>query len=250
MAEDVSEHESGWAAPPAAPYPTGAEGRSKRRRLTPRGGHRRRTASGVGAIAGIVLVGVRFLLGDVDAPTTDFSLPERIEGDPVRAVPVTSEQVCDVLAPADLRRIYDRRFQPGIPTDMSPSAPVGEPSASGPGSVGETGICRWQTRPGEEQLTVVAISVPTIGGDANRTYELLRPSSPIQGFDSTADIGDEAFFSMDPIVTTPGYSDTMTLRAGGVVLRITVTGPTKPEGGLDLLAEVGQAAAANLPPPV
>lgn len=248
MAHDVSEHEPGWAAPPAAPYPTGDSGKTKRRRLTPRGGHRRRTASGVGAIAGIVLVGVRLLLGDVDTPSTDFTLPERIEGDPVRAVPLTSEQVCDVLAPADLRRIYDRRFQPGIATDTSPTPTAGEPSASD-ATLGEMGICRWQTKPGEESLTVVAISMPAIGGDANRTYELLRPTSPIQGFDSTSDIGDEAFFTMDPIVTTPGYSDTMTMRDGGVVLRLTVTGPTKPEGGLDLLAEVGQAAAVNLPPP-
>lgn len=247
MAQDPSEHEPGWAAPPAAPYPTG-EGTAKRRRLTPRGGHRRRTASGVGAIAGIVLVGVRFLLGDVDAPSTDFSLPERIEGEPVRAVALTSEQVCGVLAPADLRQIYDRRFQSGIPTDTSPTPTSGEPSASN-ATLGEMGVCRWQTKTGEELLTVVAISMPAIGGDANRTYELLRPTSPIQGFDSTSDIGDEAFFSIDPIVTTPGYSDTMTMRDGGVVLRLTVTGPTKPEGGLDLLAEVGQAAATNLPPP-
>ena len=37
----------------------------------------------------------------------------------------------------------------------------------------------------------------------------------------------------------------MTMRDGAVVLRFTITAPTKPEGGLDLLAEVGQAVPAS-----
>jgi hypothetical protein len=91
------------------------------------------------------------------------------------------------------------------------------------------------------------LSVPSIGGDANRTFELLRPSSPTQGFDSSSGVGDEAFFLIDSFGTTSGYSDTMTVRSGGVVLTFNVSAATEPEGGLDLLAEVAGTAVDNLP---
>lgn len=247
-----AEDQPGWAAPPSAPFPTADGGRKGRRRLTPRGGHRRRKASGVGAIAVAVIAGLRLLLPNIDDPSsgTDFSLPPREQGEPVEAVELSSAQVCDLLTPADLRRIYDRRFQQGAPLSSESASAGGEPSVTaGTPDLGQTGICQWQTKPGggDDPLTLVAFTIPAFGGDANGTYELLRPSSPTVGFDATSDIGDEAFFLMDPFVDPPpGYNDTMTLRSGGVVMTINITGPTKPEGGLDLLAEVGQAAAANL----
>ncbi|MBL8775255.1 MAG: hypothetical protein JNK12_04970 [Acidimicrobiales bacterium] len=261
-----SEDEAGWAAPPPpggypppppsgdgfapppAPFPTGDEGpaSSGRRRMTPRGGHRRRNAAGVGTLAAVAVVAVRFFLGGADDPSssTNFQLPDRAEGRPVAATPLSSEQICDLLAPADLRAVYGRGFDQGRPLDTGTSPGSGEPSEVP--AVGDVGACTWQTKAGEEALTLSVLSVPAIGGDANRTYELLRPSSPIQGSDSTSGVGDEAFFLLDSF-GAEGYSDTMTVRSGGVVLTFNITGDDKPEGGLDLLVEAVGTAIDNLP---
>lgn len=259
-----SEDEAGWAAPPPpggypppsgdgfapppAPFPTGDEGTtsSGRRRMTPRGGHRRRNAAGVGSLAAVAVVAVRFFLGGADDPSssTNFQLPERAEGRPVAATPLTGEQICDLLSPADLRAVYGRGFEQGRPLDTGTPAGSGEPSDVS--DVGAVGACTWQTKAGEEALTLSVLSVPAIGGDANRTYELLRPSSPIQGSDSTSGVGDEAFFLLDSF-GAEGYSDTMTVRSDGVVLTFNITGDAKPEGGLDLLVEAVGTAVDNLP---
>lgn len=260
-----SEHEPGWAAPPRpadagspppgpfapppAPFPTGDEGASssRRRRMTPRGGHRRRNAAGVGSLAAVAVVAVRFFLGGADDPSSssNFQLPERPQGRPVAATPLTGEQICDLLAPADLRAVYGRGFERGRPVDTGTSPGSGEPSEVP--AVGDVGACTWQTKPGEQALTLSVLSVPAIGGDANRTYELLRPSSPSQGFDATSDVGDEAFILVDTFGADDGYSDTMTVRSGGVVLTFNITGGAKPEGGLDLLVEAAGTAIDNLP---
>lgn len=214
--------------------------------MTPRGGHRRRSAAGVGSLAAIAVVAVRFFLGGADDPSSStFQLPDRVEGRPVAATPLTGQQICALLAPADLRAVYGRGFEQGRPLDAGASASSGEPSDVP--AVGDVGACTWSTKAGEEALTLSVLSVPSIGGDANRTYELLRPSTPSQGFDSTSGVGDEAFFLIDSFGAT-GYSDTMTVRSGGVVLTFNVTGPTKPEGGLDLLVEAVGTAVDNLPP--
>lgn len=153
--------------------------------------------------------------------------------------------MCELLTPAELRAIYDRRFAPGRPLDTGAVPASGEPSDIP--DVGAAGGCIWATRPGEEALTVSLLSVPPIGGDANRTYELLRPSSPTQGFDSSTDVGDEAFVRFNTSLSQEGYADSMVVRAGGVVLNVDVRGDVKPEGGLDLVVEVAQAAVADLP---
>lgn len=263
-----SEDEAGWAAPPGpegypppppssegfapppAPFPTADDSTSSsaRSRMTPRGGHRRRSAAGVGSLAAVAVVAVRFFLGGADDPSSSsgFQLPAREEGRPVAATPLTGAQICDLLAPADLRAVYGRGFEQGRPLDAGGSATSGEPSDVP--AVGDVGACTWSTKAGEEALALSVLSVPAIGGDANRTYELLRPSTPSQGFDSTSGIGDEAFFLIDSFGADTGYSDTMTVRSGGVVLTFNVTGATKPEGGLDLLVEAVGTAVDNLPP--
>lgn len=261
-----SEDEAGWAAPPApvgggpspdepgwaAPPPPGggstsAATGSAALRSGAGGGHRRRNLGFVGLAAGLAITASRLLLGNADDPssTNTFTPPPRAEGRPVTATPLTSEEVCDLLTPAELRAIYDRRFAPGRPLDTGAAPASGEPSDIP--DVGAAGGCTWSTRPGEPALTVSLLSVPPIGGDANRTYELLRPSSPIQGFDSSSDVGDEAFVRFDTSLDPDGYADSMVVRAGGVVLNVDVRGGTKPEGGLDLVVEVAEAAVADLP---
>ena len=195
-----------------------------------------------------MVFGSRFLFANADDPSSsssNFQVPARPEGRPVAATPLTGQQICDLLTPADLRAVYDRRFEPGTPLDADSGSASGEPSDFA--TVGDVGACNWHTRDGEEVLTLSVLSVPSIGGDANRTFELLRPSSPTQGFDSSSGVGDEAFFLIDSFGTTSGYSDTMTVRSGGVVLTFNVSAATEPEGGLDLLAEVAGTAVDNLP---
>lgn len=250
-----AEDEAGWAAPPRpssdqppppdgafapppAPFPTTGSG------FKGGTGTRRRKASGLGVIAGIAIVAARFFAANTDDPSSssNFQVPARPEGRPVAATPITGQQICDLLTPADLRAVYGRRFEPGTPLDTGSTG--GEPSDTA--AVGDVGACTWRTRAGEEALTLNVLSVPSIGGDANRTFELLRPSSPSQGFDSNSGIGDEAFVVLQPFGST-GYSDTMTVRSDGVVLTFNATGATEPDGSLDLLAEVATTAVDNLP---
>lgn len=262
--EGPAEDEAGWAAPPRpagadppptgafapppAPFPTGdAAAASSRSQMTPRGGHRRRRAAGVGSLAAVAVVAVRFFLGGADDPSssTTFTPPPRAEGRPVAATPLTSEAVCELLTPAELRAVYGRGFEQGRPLDTGSSPATGEPSDVP--DVGAAGGCTWTTRPGEETLLVTLLAVPSIGGDANRTYELLRPSSPTQGFDTSTPVGDEAFVRFNGSSAQEGYADSMVVRSGGVVLNVDVRGDAKPEGGLDLVVEVAQAAVADLP---
>lgn len=251
-----SEDEAGWAAPPRpssgeppspdgtvapppAPFPTTGA------RFTGGTGTRRRKASWIGVVAGMAIVAARFFSANTDDPSSssNFQVPTRPAGRPVTATPLTGQQVCDLLTSADLRAVYERRFEPGTPLDTGSSS-SGEPSDTA--TVGDVGACNWRTRAGEQALTLSVLSVPSIGGDANRTFELLRPSSPTQGFDSNSGVGDEAFVLLQPFGAT-GYSDTMTVRSDGVVLTFNVSGPTEPEGGLDLLAEVAATAIDDLP---
>ena len=201
----------------------------------------------MGSLAAVAVIAVRFFLGGADdpSPSSNFQVPARAEGQPVAATPLTGQQICDLLAPADLREVYGRGFEQGRPLDAGASTEGGEPSDAP--AVGDVGACTWTTKAGEEALTLSVLSVPAIGGDANRTYELLRPSSPSQGFDSTSGVGDEAFILMDAFGAT-GYSDTMTVRSDGVVLTFNITGASKPEGGLDLLVEAAGTAIDNIPP--
>lgn len=233
----------GTYAPPPAPYPT--DGSTALR------GSRRRKASGVGTFAALAVVGVRLLMLAGGDSRSEPWKSNRDEGPPVAGTSLTSEQVCALLTPASLEGIYGVAFRAGRPVDDPGSSPpaTGETSAGSSGPLDELGACRWKTKPAEDDLTVSMVSVPPIGGDANRTYELLRPESPVQAFDSSSGVGDEAFFLVRPFNDAAGYRDTMTVRSGGVVLTISVTAPTKPEGGLDLVADVARAAVANLPPP-
>lgn len=260
-----SEDEAGWAAPPpppgagpvpdrpgwAAPPPPGggasAAADPSATASAAGGGHRRRNLGFVGLAAGLAITASRFFLGGQDDPSSsrDFAVPAREEGRPVTATPLTSDEVCALLTPADLRAIYERRFDAGQPLADTGPASSGEPSDVP--DVGAVGACTWTTRPGETALTVSLLTVPAIGGDANRTYELLRPSSPVQGFDTSTPVGDEAFVRFDTSLSQDGYSDSMVVRAGGVVLNIEVTGDEEPEGGLDSVVEVAQAAVDDLP---
>jgi hypothetical protein len=61
-------------------------------------------------------------------------------------------------------------------------------------------------------------------------------------------VGDEAFFLVSPSAGEGQSIDTMTLRAGGVILTLTARADAEPDGGLDSLAEVAQVAVENLPP--
>lgn len=230
----------GAAPPPPAPFPTGRGG-------APRGLTRRRKTSGVGVLAGLAILAARIIGGMTTGSSdgNDFTpvLPQRDEGPPVAAETLTSDQLCALLRPAALERIYGVPFQPGDPIGSTPGspAPTGEPSDQA-----DVAACAWQSEAGGNGLVVNAFAVPSIGGDANATYELLRPESPIQGFDATSDIGDEAFFLVGSFDDGDRYSDSMTLRQGGVVITFGVAADTKPDGGLDLLAEVGQVAADHL----
>ncbi|MCB1015483.1 MAG: hypothetical protein KDB10_10260, partial [Acidimicrobiales bacterium] len=265
---DVPEDAPGWAAPPPppgaapassppppdghapppAPFPgSGLDGGADAATGGGRTGGRRRRGGVAGLVAGLAIVAARFLIPDADDSTSSsnrFTLPPREEGRPVAATPLTSEQVCELLSPADLAAVYDRRFRAGEPLDTGDAPTTGEPSDTL--SADEFASCTWRTRPDESFLQVQLLSVPAIGGDANRTYELLRPSSPVEGFDTTSDVGDEAFVRLGPS-SADGYRDSLTLRAGGVVLRLDVSAGTEPEGGLDLVVDVAQTAVANLP---
>lgn len=201
----------------------------------------------MGLVAGLAITASRFFFaaqGD-DVSSRDFAVPARAEGRPVTATPLTSDEVCALLTPADLREIYSLRFAAGEPLAAGDGPTTGEPSDVP--DVGAVGGCTWTTRPDQPSLTVSLVSIPAIGGDANRTYELLRPSSPTVGFDTSTPVGDEAFVRFNSSLDEEGYSDSMVVRAGGVVLNVQVSGDEKPDGGLDLVVDVAQAAVDDLP---
>lgn len=259
------EHEAGWAAPPPpggypppptggsafapppAPFPTSGPGFGVGAGPSPR----RRRAAWVGGLAGLAIVGTRLIIALQPDPAStsipDFSIPAAPVGRPVDATPLTSEQICALLSPADLRAVYGVAFEPGRPVGDPSAAVTGEPSASSASS--ELGACNWGTRPDEDTLNLAVVSFPAIDGDANRTFDLMRPTSPIQGFDAREGNWDEAFVSVDGLDGgDEGYADSMTVRADGVVLIFNITGADKPEGGLDLLVEAADTAVANIPP--
>lgn len=253
-----SEDQPGWAAPPPPggyppPGAAGLQGTPPPPPPFPAPGvgsgyvgSRRRKASWIGGIAALVVFGSRALFSfqsdDSSSSLPNFDIPSPTVGRPVTATPLTSDEVCALLAPSDLRPIYDRRFEQGEP--LATGSSTGEPSAA---ADDEIGACTWRTQVGEERLTLTAISIPSIGGDANQTFDFLRPGLA-QGFDADPGSWDEAFFVPDSGVgTSDAVSDSMTLRSGGVVLQLNVTSASDLDGSLDALSAVATAAVGDLP---
>jgi hypothetical protein len=207
----------------------------------------RRTGAIVAGVAGIGIGLARLLTAFQDDPSSSTSLPSRDPGDAVPGEVLTDDEVCALLRPADLREIYGLAFRRGQPIGSTTptSAPTGEPSDAST----ETGACSWSSPPGESPVELVVLSLPPlVGGDANATYERLRPVSPIQGFDTTTEVGDEAFVRVSLPDDEGPSVDRMAVRSGGVILDLTITADIEPEGGLDSLVEVAQSAVENLPP--
>lgn len=263
--EGPSEDEAGWAAPPPpggyapraegndfappppAPFPTSGPGAG----VGAGPGPKRRRAAWLGGLAGLAIIGTRLIIAMQPDPAStsipDFSIPAAPVGRPVDATPLTSEQICALLSPADLRAVYGVPFEAGRPVGDTGGGVTGEPSDGSASPEG--GACNWRTRSGEDPLNLAAVSFPAIDGDANRTFDLLRPRSPIQGFDAREGNWDEAFVSVGTLDGgDEGYADSMTVRSDGVVLLFNITGADQPEGGLDLLVEAADTAVANIPP--
>jgi hypothetical protein len=240
----VPEDAPGWAAPPRAdpppaPFPTGpgAVGASRASR---------KRKGGLGALfAFLVLTGGRFLLANADDPSNNtIAVPDRPQGPSVPGVVLSGDEVCALVRPGQLERIYGVAFEAGE-AGQDVTTGGGEPSDD----EATLGSCRWRAEDGAAgALTVQILSIgPLLRDDANATYEALRPSSPAQAFDDTSGIADEAFFLVGSSAPTGGSLDSMTLRDGGVILTVAATAGIEPEGGLDSLAEVARTAVTSIP---
>lgn len=252
-----SEEEAGWAAPsrpssdqpppdggfapPPAPVPAAGSGSD-----SAPGRSGRRKAPWLALVAALVVFGGRALVsnqGDDSSSPSDFAPPPRDEGPPVTATPLDSDEVCDLVTKEEMRSIYDRRFEePQAMPELSTPA-TGEPSE--PSDEVLSGSCLW-TALGDPFLRITVLSVPPLGGDANATYERLRPDSLALAVDSDEDVGDESFIASPPF-GQDDYSGSMTVRSGGVLLRIEVEGAEEPEAGVQGLIDIALAAVDDLP---
>lgn len=209
------------ATPPGAVPPAGSAPVRRRRRLTP-------LQTGLVVALGLA---VAFLYRVIPLLIVG-------EGEPTGPpTPLTSAEVCGLLAPGDLEAAYDQ------------DATAGEPSP-----FVALGRCRWTVGSGEDALTVEArVGDPRILGLAIGAD---RPASEYAeaAFDALArdddpavpDDGawDEAVFQS--VDDDGGYADRLILRTGDDVLQFEVTAAEEPTGGRDGLARIAAVAAASL----